>query len=136
MRWAKSYSIIDHKVFHEGYLHRLSHESLILYLFLVIVGDKDGRSFYGEGAIRGILRLGEEEFYQARIELLKEDLIDYQSPYWWIKNITGGKSNGRCPREDIVSTRCFEDEFSSDRRADWDFAKKCIEDLSKKLGWK
>ncbi len=47
MRWAKSYSIIDHKFFHEGYLRSLSHESLILYLFLVTVGNSDGRSFYG-----------------------------------------------------------------------------------------
>ena len=77
----------------------MSHESLILYLFLVIVGDKDGRNFYGERAIRGILRLGEKEFHQSRIELLKEDLIDYRSPYWWVKNITGGKSNGRCPNQ-------------------------------------
>jgi hypothetical protein len=136
MRWAKSYSIIDHKFFQEGFLHRLSHQSLILYLFLVIVGDKDGRSFYGEDMIMGILRLSKEELYHARLELLKEDLIDYQSPYWWVKNIRGGKSNGRCKRKDIVSARCLEDEFSSDRRADWDFVKKCLEDLSKKLGWK
>lgn len=92
MRWAESYSIIDHKFFHLGYLHRLSHQSLILYLFLVIVGDKQGRSFYGESAIMEILRLEQEELYQSRTELLKEGLIDYQSPYWWVKNITGGKS--------------------------------------------
>lgn len=136
MRWAKSYSIIDHNFLHLGYLHRLSHKSLILYLFLVIVGDKDGRSFYSERTIMEILRLGQKELYQARQELLKEDLIDYRSPYWWVKNITGGKSDGRGKGKDIVFARCYEDEFSSERRADWDFAKRCIEDLSRKLGWK
>lgn len=136
MRWAKSYSIIDHNFLHGGYLHRLSHPALILYLFLVVVGDKDGMSFYGERAIMEILRLSEEELHQAHLELLKEDLIDYRSSYWWVKNIRGGKNDGRFKRKDIVFTRCYEDEFSSDRRADGDFAKKCIHDLSRKLGWK
>ncbi|OGP96081.1 MAG: hypothetical protein A2157_19010 [Deltaproteobacteria bacterium RBG_16_47_11] len=37
MRWARSYSIIDHQILHGRYLHRLSHESISLYLFLVVV---------------------------------------------------------------------------------------------------
>jgi len=34
MRWARSHSIIDHDLLQGGYLHRLRHESIILYLFL------------------------------------------------------------------------------------------------------
>jgi hypothetical protein len=48
MRWAKSYSIIDHQIFHGGYLSRLSHESMVLFLLLVVAGDWQGRSFYSE----------------------------------------------------------------------------------------
>ncbi len=31
MRWARSYSLIDPQIFQGRYLHRLSHESMILY---------------------------------------------------------------------------------------------------------
>ena len=52
MRWAKSYSIVDHGLLHGGYFHRLSHEAPSLYLFLVVVGDRDGKSYYFCVAIR------------------------------------------------------------------------------------
>jgi hypothetical protein len=58
MRSARSYSIVDHALYHGGYLHRLSHEAMALYLFLLVVGDRDGRSFYGEATLGEILRLG------------------------------------------------------------------------------
>lgn len=49
----------------------MSHQSLILYLFLILVGDSEGRSFYGERTIMEILRLNNKELYHARQELLK-----------------------------------------------------------------
>jgi len=57
MRWARSYSIIDHQILHGRYLHRLTHEALALYLFLVVVGDRQGRSFYADRSTTEILRL-------------------------------------------------------------------------------
>jgi hypothetical protein len=42
MRWGRSYSIIDHQILQIGYLHRLSYAMMILYLFLVVVGDRQG----------------------------------------------------------------------------------------------
>lgn len=88
MRWAKSYSIIDHEILHGGYLHRLSHESMVLYLFLVVVSDREGRSFYGDRTIMEILRLSAKEFNGARLQLIEEGLIAYGRPYWWVRNIS------------------------------------------------
>ncbi len=134
MRWAKSYSIIDHEILHGGYLHRLSHESMILYLFLVIVADRDGRSFYADTTIEDILRLDNASVNNARIELLKEGLIYYQSPYWWIKNLKGGKTNGRRSKaKDTLSKRCNGTEFSPDPTNDRDFAKVCLKNISRIL---
>ncbi len=87
MRRAKSYSIIDHQLLHGGYLNRLSHESMILYLFLAVVGDKNGRSFYADLTVMGILRLGVQALDEARLELIREGLIDYRPPYWQVKTI-------------------------------------------------
>ena len=98
MRWARSYSIIDHELLHGGYLNRLSHEALILYLFLVVVGDREGRSFYGERTIMDIVRLSDEALTRARIELVGEGLIEYRRPYWWVRTISPGKATTRSNR--------------------------------------
>jgi hypothetical protein len=106
---------------------------MILYLFLVVVGDREGRSFYADTTIMKILRLRETQIKDARFQLKKEGLIDYQKPFWWVKNIQGEKGHGTTKTENHVSTGCFKDEFSTDRKADRDFAKKCIKDISRIL---
>ncbi len=103
MRWAKSYSIIDHEILHRGYLHRLRHESMILYLFLVVVGDRDGRSFYAETTVMDILRLDRRELDAARLQLTEEGLIEYRRPYWWVRDIPVRRCNGGAAAEDTVS---------------------------------
>jgi hypothetical protein len=95
MRWAKSYSIVDHLLLHGGYLRRLSVSAMSLYLFLVVVGDRDGRSFYSEVNIMEILRLPEEELAAARLQLMEEGLIDYQRPHWWVKTLEQQRRPGR-----------------------------------------
>lgn len=95
MRRAKSYSIIDHQILHGGYLHRLSHDAMILYLFLVVVGDREGRSFYADTTIIDILRLDREELEAARLELETEGLIYYLRPYYFLRNIEEDKNCAR-----------------------------------------
>jgi len=87
MRTARSYSIVDHQLYHGGYLHRLSHEAMALYLFLAVVGDREGRSFYGEASLCEILRLTSAELNASRAALLGEGLIDYRKPYWWVRSL-------------------------------------------------
>jgi hypothetical protein len=88
MRNARSYSIVDHELYHGGYLHRLSHKAMALYLFLVVVGDRDGRSFYGEATLMEILRLDEAALALARSALMGEGLIDVRKPYWWVRSLS------------------------------------------------
>ena len=88
MRNARSYSIVDHELYHGGYLHRLSHEAMALYLFLVVVGDREGRSFYGEATLQQILRLDAAALALARSALMGEGLIDVRKPYWWVRNLS------------------------------------------------
>lgn len=87
MRWAKSYSIIDHKLLHGKYLHRLSHDSMVLYLFLVVVSNKSGKNYYAKETVSKILRLPIDTLEDASNELIQEGLIDYEKPYWYVKNI-------------------------------------------------
>ena len=134
MRWAKSYSIVDHQLLHGGYLHRLCHTSMGLYLFLTVVGDRDGRSFYADTTIMQILRFSERELIHARLQLIQEELIDYQRPYWLVKTIQRRQKHVTTKqRTDQVSAGCQETELPADTRANRDWSKKCLEDISRML---
>ncbi len=84
MRRAKSYSIIDHRLLHGGYFQRLSHQALALYLFLVVVGDGAGKSFYAIPTLQTILHFGEDDLQRSREALIEAGLITYRKPYWWV----------------------------------------------------
>src|SRR4030067_2044764 len=134
MRWARSYSIIDHQILHGRYLHRLSHESMIPYLFLVVVGDRQGRSFYSDRSITEILRLSVSALNHAREELISESLISYRRPYWEVKNIPQGRSHARDDKaDDTLSSGRPATKLLSDPRPDRDFAKACLAHISRIL---
>lgn len=88
MRGAKSYSIVDHQLLHGGFLARLTHPALALYLFLCVVGDKEGMSYYGDASVMRILRLSARELDSARSELIISKLLEYRRPYARILNLT------------------------------------------------
>lgn len=138
IRFAKSYSIIDHQLLHRGYLHRLSHEAMVLYLFLAVVGDKDGRSFYADTTIVDILRLTPKQLGSARNHLLSENLIEYHGPYFRVKNIQEGGHDyvRRNKTKNTLSARCNEADLSANRGEDRDVAENCLKNLSGKLSKK
>lgn len=131
-RWAKSYSIVDHQLLHGGYFQKLSHEALALYLFLIVVGDKNGRSFYADATIVVILRLTPHHLQQARSELIRLGLIDYRGPYWWVKNITEFVHE-RSQRKNPILERRSGVFLSADPRPIGDFAKESLQALFQKL---
>lgn len=97
MREAKSYSIIDHELLHGGYLSHLSHRALALYLFLAVVGDREGKSYYSESSIGSILRIDPGQLCDAANELAQDGLITHQKPYWYVSTLTWSRksSNGQ-----------------------------------------
>src|SRR3989339_572441 len=134
MRWARSYSIIDHQILHSRYLHRLSHESMILYLFLVVVGNPQGRSFYSDRSITEILRLSGPQLHHAREELISEGLVSYKRPYWEVNNIPQRRDHGRDPKaDDPLSSGRPGTELLSDPGPDRDLAKACLAHISRIL---
>jgi hypothetical protein len=134
MRWAKSYSIVDHRLLHGGYFQKLSHEALALYLFLIVVGDKNGRSYYADPTIEGILHLSREALDEARSCLLHLHLIDYRKPYWWVKNLES--THERSQTKDPISERCSGALVSSDPKRVGDLAKESFQALLKNFGGK
>ena len=58
----------------------LSRDAILLYLFLAVVADRHGLSFYSDHTLSSRLRLSLPALAQAREELLDRDLIAYQLP--------------------------------------------------------
>jgi len=121
---------------HGGYLNRLSHESIALYLFLVVVGDRQGRSFYSEQSVMEILRISGQQINRAREQLISEGLISYRRPYWQVKNIPQGRNNARARDDkanDTLSSGRPETELLSDTGPDRDSAKAGLAHISRIL---
>lgn len=74
---AGTFGFIEHRFLQEGFFHSLTHHELLLYLFLVLVSDRSGLSFYGYDKICTLLRIRVEEFILARDGLMEKDLLAF-----------------------------------------------------------
>ena len=76
-RISGSFSWIDHRILIDGFLTSMSRDEIVLYFFLVLVGDKNGVSFYSYDRICQLLKIELDEYIQARNLLLKRSLIAF-----------------------------------------------------------
>ncbi|NIR46947.1 hypothetical protein GWO43_00500 [candidate division KSB1 bacterium] len=74
-RITGSFSWLDHRLLHDGFLSAMSPQEMLLYFFLVLVGDKNGVSFYSYDKICALLKLELDSFIQARDRLVARSLI-------------------------------------------------------------
>lgn len=75
---------LDHRLVRDHYVERCSHGALALYLFLAVVADGDGVSWWSERSLAGRLGMDADRLRQARAELEAADLIAYQAPVWQV----------------------------------------------------
>ena len=71
------FSFIPHRFVTDGFLSSLSQTELLLYLFLVLVSDRYGLSYYAYDSICCLLQLTLEDYIAARDGLLKKDLVAF-----------------------------------------------------------
>lgn len=83
-RITGSFSWLDHRLIDQGFLAQLSPAALLLYFFLVLVGDKNGVSFYHYDKICHLLKLELDQYLRAREELLRLDLIAFEHSYFQV----------------------------------------------------
>lgn len=72
-----SFAWISHQFLRRGFWSTLSHQELLLYLFLVIVGDRHGLSFYSFDKICSLLSIDTDQYIEARNALIDKDLIAF-----------------------------------------------------------
>lgn len=72
-----SFAYVEHRFLHDGFWADLDHHPLLLYLFLVLVADRFGLSYYSYDKICTLLRFSVDEYILARDTLIDKDLIAF-----------------------------------------------------------
>jgi len=72
-----SFAFIEHRFLRDGFWASLDHHQLLLYLFLIIVADRNGLSYYSYDKICTLLRICVDEYILARNALIDKDLLAF-----------------------------------------------------------
>jgi hypothetical protein len=74
---GQGFCFIPHRFLREGFFAALSAEELVLYLLLVLAGDRHGLSFYHQDSLCSLLELPMHVYLAARNGLIDKDLIAF-----------------------------------------------------------
>jgi len=72
-----SFAAIEHRFLRDGFFESLTHSELLLYLFLVLVSDRHGLSYYAYDKICSCLQMPVEDYLEARNGLIEKELIAF-----------------------------------------------------------
>jgi hypothetical protein len=72
-----SFAFIEHRFLRDGFWGTLSLHELVLYLFLVLVADRNGLSYYSFDKICSLLQISTDQYILARNTLIDKDLIAF-----------------------------------------------------------
>jgi len=82
-----SFAFIEHRFLRDGFWSSLDHQELLLYLFLVMVGDRNGISFYCYDRICTLLGISIDDYILARNSLIKKDLIAFDGKFFQVLSL-------------------------------------------------
>jgi hypothetical protein len=72
-----SFGYLEHRFLRDGFWETLGHDALMLYLFLILVGDRKGLSYYPYNKICDLLKITVDDYIAARNDLIQKDLIAF-----------------------------------------------------------
>lgn len=81
------FSFIPHRFLTDGFLAYLSQRELLLYLFLVLVSDRHGLSYYAYDSICSLLQFSLDDYIEARDGLIKKDLIAFDGTLFQVLDL-------------------------------------------------
>lgn len=81
----RRYGIIDQRIVSEGYLKRLPAEAVSLYVFLCVVADRAGRSWYSDGRL--VQQIRTASLAGARRHLVEAGLIVWEPPVYTVLEV-------------------------------------------------
>ena len=86
-RVPRQFSWIDQRLLWDRHFKRCSVSAWGLYLFLLVVGDARGLSYYSDASVCGWLSVSGEELAELRHELLTAGVIAYQAPLYQVLSL-------------------------------------------------
>ena len=72
-----SFAFLEHRFLRDGFWSSLSQHECLLYVFLVLVADRHGLSYYGYDKICTLLRCTLNDYLVARNGLIAKDLVAF-----------------------------------------------------------
>lgn len=94
-----SFSWIDHRIISNGFLAAMSRNEILLYFFLILVGDKNGISFYSYDKICNLLKIEADDYIQARNLLIKRSLVAFDNGCFQVLELPA-------PAKQVTTTNC------------------------------
>lgn len=104
---------IDHRFLGDGALARLSGDALRLYVFLVLVANQDGISWYSYDRICVRLQMDLNTYLAARNELLEDALIAYEQGVFQVLSLPEPKSPQQVKSKTTPQAFCRSEDFRS-----------------------
>ena len=86
-RVPAQFSWVDHRLVREHHIEHCGAKALALYLFLVVVSDDKGMSYYSDSSVAKRISLDAPELQKARRELISAELIAYQKPLYQVLSL-------------------------------------------------
>ncbi len=74
---TSSFAFIEHRFLRDGFWSTLDQHQLLLYVFLIIVADRNGLSYYSYDKICTLLKIAVDQYIVARDALIEKDLIGF-----------------------------------------------------------
>ena len=81
------FSFISHRFITDGFLASLDQKELLLYLFLILVSDRFGISFYSYDSICFLLQMRIDQYIKARDKLIEKDLIAFDGTLFQVLSL-------------------------------------------------
>ena len=97
------FSYIPHRFLTDGFLSSLNQTELLLYLFLVLVSDRYGLSFYSYDSICSLLQLTPGQYIEAREGLMEKNLIAFDGSLFQVLDLPSKPIESKAPKEDPVA---------------------------------
>ena len=82
-----SFAFVEHRFLRLGFWTSLSHHELLLYLFLVMVADRQGMSFYSYDKICSLLTISVDDYILARDSLISKDLLAFDGTFFQVLSL-------------------------------------------------
>ncbi len=86
-RITGSFAFVEHRFLRDGFWESLSRHELLLYLFLILVADRNGISYYCYDKIYSLLRISADEYLTARNALIDKDLIAFDGYFFQVLSL-------------------------------------------------